>query len=395
MFKEKNLLVLSHTYNSFIKDPVEILSQEFNRVYVLVRYQPIAELSRYLPLSYFKSRSRFSKEQSFDLSNLPNNVEVIPLPLWYFPVKSKYFVVGKKHAKAALKMIKRKNITFDLIHSHFLWSAGYAAMKVKEQYNKPLVVTGHGYDIYDLPYRDERLKEGIQEVLKSADRVLTVSKKNRKDIKRLDEEKRVEVFPNGYSSSLFYHIDKEASRKKLDVAINKKVLLTVGSLETVKGYEYLVKAIMIVKEKYPDVLLVHIGGGSLEKKLKEMIKELGLEKNIILLGRKPHSELVDYLGACDMFVSSSLSEGNPTVMFESLACGKPFVGTQVGGIPDVITSEKYGYLCEPKDEKALANNILQAIDTQWDSKEILEYAKQFSWENICKSILDIYREVLK
>jgi glycosyltransferase involved in cell wall biosynthesis len=395
MLKNRNLLILSHTYNSFIKDPVEVLSKRFNKIYVLVRYQPVAELSRYIPLSHFKSRAKYSKKQSIDLSNLPSNVEVILLPLWYLPFKKIYYYVGKRHSKVALRMLKKKDIKFDLIHAHFTWSAGYVGMKIKDEYKKPLVVTVHGYDIYDLPKRGERLKEGITQVLKSTDRVLTVSKRNKEDIKRLEKERKIEILPNGYSSSLFYHIRKDISRKKKDLPPNRRILLSVGNLETVKGYEYLIKAIKIVKINYPNILCIHIGGGSLEQSLKETVRKFGLEDNIQFLGRKLHNQLVDYYNASDMFVSSSLSEGNPTVMFETLACGKPFIGTKVGGVPDIINSKKYGLLCEPKDEKALAENIIKGLNTKWESEEILKYSQQFAWENICKKIVKIYEDLLK
>ena len=394
MLKDKNLLVLSHTYNSFIKDPVEILSKEFKRVYVLVRYQPISELAKYIPFSFFKSRIKYSKEQSIDLTNLPSNVDVIPLPLWYLPFKRFYYPVGKQHARVALKVIKDRNIEFDLIHAHFLWSAGYAGEQIKKVYGKPLVVTGHGYDIYDLPNRDERLKKGIVTVLKNSNKVLTVSEKNKENLKSLGRSD-VKVFPNGYTNSLFYFKDKEKCRESLKLPMNKKILLTVGSLETVKGYEYMIEAIKIVKEKEPNILCLHIGGGSLEKSLRGFVESYGLENNFKFLGRIPHNQLVDYFGASDMFVSSSLSEGNPTVMFESLGCGKPFIGTRVGGVPDIVNSSDYGLLCEPKDIEKLSENIIKALNTKWDTEKILSYSKQFSWENICKEILKIYMEVLK
>ena len=101
------------------------------------------------------------------------------------------------------------------------------------------------------------------------------------------------------------------------------------------------------------------------------------------------------MNACDVFVLSSLNEGNPVVMFECLGCGKPFVGTRVGGIPEVITNEKLGYLVEPKDVEGLANAILKALNKEWDKEYILNYAKQFTWGEIAKNIGRVYNEVLE
>jgi len=390
---EKNLLILSHTYNSFIKDQVEIIAKDFKKVYVLVRYQPIAELSKYIPLSYVKSRAKYSKQYSIDLSNLPGNVEVTPVPLWYLPFKSLYYSVGKQHARAVLNIIKKKKIKFDLIHAHFGWSAGYAGMRVKERYNKPLIITAHGYDVYDLPFRNEKFNKTLKKVYTSADKVITVSDKNRQYLTKLGVE-NVSVLPNGYSKEIFYHKDQKICREELGLPMNRKLIFTIGNLEKVKGYEYLIDALNIVKKKYPDILLLHIGGGPLESVLKQKVKNLGLENEYRFLGKKPHSELVNYFGACDSFISSSLNEGNPTVMFESLACGKPFIGTKVGGVPEIINSPDYGLLADPGDSVFLADNILKSLDTKWDTQRILQYSKQFSWENISKKILNIYTEVL-
>ncbi|KUK77631.1 MAG: Glycosyl transferase group 1 [candidate division WS6 bacterium 34_10] len=395
MLKDKNLLILSHTYNSFIKDPVEILAKRFNKIYVLVRHQPISELGNIIPLPFFKNRAKYSKKYSIDLTDKPDNVEVIPVSFFYLPNKNIYLKAGPRHAREVIKTIEKEHIEFDLIHAHFAWSAGYAGVKVSEKYKKPLIVTGHGYDLYKLPLRSERFKEAIKGVFNKADQVLTVSNKNKEHILNMGVKNDVKVFPNGYTKELFYYKEQEECRKKLGLPLDRNIIFTIGHLEVQKGYEYLVKALKIVKEKNPDILCLHIGAGSLEGEIKELVKELDLEENIKFLGRKPHNTLVDYFGASDFFVSSSLVEGNPTVMFEALGCGKPFVGTKVGGVPEIIESEDYGLLCEAKDVKCLADNILKALDKDWDKGKILEYSKKFTWSNITEKIAEIYEKLLK
>ena len=99
------------------------------------------------------------------------------------------------------------------------------------------------------------------------------------------------------------------------------------------------------------------------------------------------------MNACDVFVLPSLNEGNPTVMFECLGCGKPFIGTSVGGVPDVINSEAYGLLVEPANPKDLAEKILIGLDKEWDYKKIRGYAEQFTWEDTAKEIVKVYNTV--
>lgn len=92
---------------------------------------------------------------------------------------------------------------------------------------------------------------------------------------------------------------------------------------------------------------------------------------------------------------SSLSEGNPTVMFEALGCGRPFVGTRVGGVPEVIVDDRLGILVEPGDPEALARAILQALEREWDHEYIRTYAQQFTWENIAKQVMEVYEAVMR
>lgn len=100
------------------------------------------------------------------------------------------------------------------------------------------------------------------------------------------------------------------------------------------------------------------------------------------------------MNAADLFVLPSLKEGNPTVMFEALGVGLPFVGTTVGGIPEIIISEDYGFLCRPADPGCLAEKILIALDKEWNRLEIQSYAKNFDVKILVKRILHIYEQLV-
>ncbi|GAH34690.1 unnamed protein product, partial [marine sediment metagenome] len=130
--------------------------------------------------------------------------------------------------------------------------------------------------------------------------------------------------------------------------------------------------------------------GTLMKDLKSQIKKLRLEDYVKLIGSKPHDEIPLWMNAANIFVLPSLNEGNPTVMFEALGVGLPFIGTNVGGVSEIIPSEDYGLICEQANRKKLAEKILIGLDKEWDRDKILEYAKRFTWEKIAKEIIKIY-----
>ncbi len=388
----KKLLVVCHSYNNFQKDSIEGLSAYLEQIKVFVRANPFAEISNYLALPQLE---RFKKSYKIDLSGTPPNIDVMSTPLWYLPGDRSYKSLGIKHFNAVKKAIQYHPQAFDLIHAHFIWSSGYAGARLKEKYDVPFVVTGHGYDVYSLPFKDDEWRAKIEYVLNTADHIITVSQSNLACIKKLDVSTPVTVIPNGFRSDLFYPRDTLECRKMLDLPQDKKIILTVGNLEPVKGQKYLVEAVQKVIRERKDVLCVIVGAGKVRTTLTRQIRSLGLEDYIMLVGGKPHGEISLWMNACDFFILPSLNEGNPTVMFETLGCGKPFVGTRVGGVPEIITSDEYGLLVEPADPDDLAEKILVALDRRWDRGYILQYAERFTWENIAREIINVYAQVLK
>jgi glycosyltransferase involved in cell wall biosynthesis len=311
------------------------------------------------------------------------------------PTDSQYIKLGKKHFRAVNKKIQQEDINFDIVHSHFTWTSGYVGAKLKEKYDVPFVVTAHGYDIYKLPFKGYEWKSRIEFVLNSADHIITVSNSNLECIKKLDVFTPVTILPNGFDSNKFYPRDQNECRNQLNLPQDKSIILTVGNLEEVKGQKYLIEAMREIIKFREDVLCYIVGSGPLENKLKKQISLAGLENYVKLVGAKSHSLIPIWINACDIFVLPSLNEGNPTVLVECLGCGKPFVGTNVGGIPEIVNSGDYGILCNPKNSKELTKNIFIALNREWNFVEIEKYANQFSWKQISSRIDNLYFSILK
>lgn len=389
--KKSSLMVLSDHYLTFVKDQTECIASEFRQINICIRHNSIAELSNYLPINCLKPfRSRSIK----DLSALPENISVHSFNLPYLPIDLMRKKLGNRFFRAVDKLLQNEQNTCDLIHAHFLWPNGYAGALLKEKYGIPLVVTAHGYDIYDLPFRDQEWRDRIVQTLEAADAVITVSKRNEECIRSLGVTKPVHVIPNGFRSDLFHPRDQTECREALGLPLNRKIVLTVGNLVEVKGHCYLVEAIADMNKNHPDTFCVIIGSGSLKGKLERQVRSLGLMENVLLVGGKPHEEIPLWMNACDIIVLPSLNEGNPTVMFESLGCGKPFIGTDVGGIPEIITSDQYGLVVKPGDAQDLADALTRALSIEWNREAIREYAEQFTWDAIANDVLDVYSHAL-
>jgi len=228
---------------------------------------------------------------------------------------------------------------------------------------------------------------------------LVVSRKQIKNFEMVMErnliEEKVDIVFNGFDSELFKPMDRKEARSKLSLPPDKKIILNVANLVPVKGHKYLIEAIQKIVKVRDDVLVLIVGDGPLRRDLETQVKKLNLESYVKLVGAKPHHEIPLWMNAADLLVLPSLSEGNPTVMFEALGVGLPFVGTAVGGVPEIITSEDYGLLCPPKDPECLAEKILIALDKEWDREKIRKYAEQFTWDRIAKKTLEVYSMVIK
>lgn len=392
MFKDKTILYVVHNYNNFQKDPIEESAKYFKKVYVLVRYKPISKIVKYWPIKWLK---KYDDSKVIALRDVPNNVEVIRTPVWYWPYGFMHKILGGSHFRAVDKAIKEYNIKFDLVHCHFLWSSGYVGMRVKEKYNIPFVVTGHGFDVYELPFTNNWWRNNIKNILKHTNHIITVGRKNKGYLLKLGiKGSKISVIGNGYNSKLFFPLDRDTVRKDLGIDKNRRILLSVGNLERVKGHKYLIMAINILKEKYPNILCYIIGEGSLRGELEKLINDYSLGDNVFLLGYLKHEELNKWINVCDIFVLPSLAESFGIVQLEAFACGKPVVATRNAGSLDMIKSSKYGLLCNIRDSGDLADKIGKAFDTKWVQREILKHVEAFGLDKRIQDICRIYEQII-
>jgi len=385
---DKDLLIVCHNYDTFVKSQVDPLAASFDSVTVLVRYNPLAAVAEHLPIQWLRP---YRKDAKLDLAAVPDNVTVEVTPLVYLPTKRGYEQLGSQHARALRAQVDRLGVDPDLIHAHFTWTAGYAATQLARERDVPMLLTVHAN-------RDRFLDEytsGVQaiyETWRDADAVVRVNERDVALLERYSEN--VRAIPNGFSRDRYRLIDQAEARSMLGVDPDRKVLFTLGTLKRRKGHRFLLEAMEEVVEAHPEALCVIGGQGATRRNLERQVQELGLSDHVEILGFVPESDVDVWMNACDVFCLPSLSEGNPTVMFEALGCGKPYVGTAVGGVGEIITAEEYGLLCDPADPEALTAILVDALDRDWDGERIRAYAEAFTWENVTSEIEALYATVL-
>lgn len=388
--EDRRLMVLSDHYLTFVKDQVELLAKRFAHTDVYVRYHPATEISKVFPAPRLKA---FRKDSLIDPTNLPGNVSICPVPLFYLPCDHQFKRIGERYYNAVENRLQKSGAYPDLVHAHFVWPNGFVGAKLKEEYGTPFVVTAHGYDIYDLPFRDAEWKERIEAILNVADVVITVSNSNRECVERLNVTTPVKIVPNGFRHDLFYPMRKETCRNALNLPVERKIILSVGNLMEVKGHTYLIDAMSEVAQRRKDVLCLIVGRGELKHRLEEKISSLGLKQYVRLVGGKPHSEIPLWMNACDLFVLPSLRESFGIVQVEAMACGKPVVATKNGGSEEIVTPGKTGLLCDVADPRSLAESIIRALDMPWDTDAIMKGSGLYAWGNIGKEVLRMYSSI--
>ncbi len=389
------ILIVSPHYNTFVKGSVEAVAKRVESVEVLVHHNRFTDLLRYIPLGgYLDYARRFTRGKLLNLEGKPDNVRVHFISKFYFPPSSRNPKVGDVFAKEMIRVVRKERIEADIIHSHFIWPPGYIGAKIKSELGARLIVTGHGYDVYDLPFRGKEWMDRVKWVLSQADGVTTVSRSNIRILtgKLGVDTDKVHLIPNGVSS-IFKPVDKTQARSQLGIEREKRIVLSVGSLIEIKGHEYLIKAMKELRDSGSEIVTYIIGEGHLKGRLINMARELG--DSVKIVGPRPHNEIPLWMNAADILALPSLREGTPTVMLEALACGTPLVGSKVGGIPDIITSEDYGILVEPGNPRELAMAIAEALNKKWDRGKIARYGSQFYWDNIAERIIRLYERVLE
>lgn len=225
--------------------------------------------------------------------------------------------------------------------------------------------------------------------IKTADIITFVSEYDRKNIierTRCDCFNKTRVIYNNVNTPRI----KELSKVPAIEFGHKFTVGFVGNLyEEGKGIKYLIKAFYYVKKAATDCLLIIIGTGPDELKLKQLCVSLDLQDNVIFTGWVENP--LQYMKGFDLLVLPSLHEAFGMVLVESMFVGTPVIASRVGGIPEVLKYDEL--LFEPADCQALAEKILKLMRSKKDYNKAVELCKErkqkfiFNWDEVMINLL--------
>ena len=140
------------------------------------------------------------------------------------------------------------------------------------------------------------------------------------------------------------------------------VVGNIAALVPHKGQRHLIEAAHLVVQKLPDVRFVILGEGELREALERLVKEYHLEKHVLLPGFR--TDVLGCLKSFDVFVMSSVTEGLGTSLLDAMACSRPIIATNAGGIPEVVDDGVSGLLVPPRDHHAMADAIVALVSNE-------------------------------
>lgn len=153
--------------------------------------------------------------------------------------------------------------------------------------------------------------------------------------------------------------------KSTIISSNKEFnIVSISRLVYRKGILDLIDAAQIVCDKYPQTVFTLIGKGPLENKIRKKIKEYDLKNNFKLIGEVANNQIKKYIQASSVVVIPSYYEGLPLVLLETIASGKPVIGTSINGIKDIINDGKDGLLVPIKNPQLIAKAIIRLIENK-------------------------------
>jgi len=313
-----------------------------------------------------------------------------------FPGFLAYF--GAEHRmNQSIKRCFQKNTykyDFDLIHSHYAFPDGYAALMLSKRSHKPYVVTCRGSDLDITAKRNNILYDRILITVSNAERVIVPSPRLADTFYEL-----FQFYPTVISNGIFTsNIYLDTSPLGAEYS-GRRVLLSASQLIPSKGIDFNIRAVKRLLEQYPNIIYLVIGDGPERTNLEKLVLEMGLTSHIKFLGALPHQIVMQYMSFCDIFSVPSWQETFGLVYTEAMAHGVPVIGVEGQGIAGVVQHGTNGMLVKSRDIDSLVNALTYLLAHPEKARAMGKQARElvvreYTWE--CNAIKhkELYEEIL-
>jgi len=312
-----------------------------------------------------------------------------------------------------IRFMQIDDVQYHLIHANFFMSA-LVAMQLKEILDIPYVVTYHALGKVRRMYQEAQDKFPLErldiekQTASKADLVIAECPQDKQDQCSLYEvdPARIAVVPCGFNPAEFYPVNQSLARSYLGLYKEEHIILQLGRMVPRKGVDNVINALSMLRTRNTRLLIV---GGETEipdpascpeiGRLQEIAKSQGVSSFVTFIGRRDRRVLKYYYSAADIFITTPWYEPFGITPLESMACGTPVIGSDVGGIKYSVKDGETGYLVPPNDPVALAGKIDRMLQNHKLIKKmqlnaIKRVHRLFTWDRIACMIAGIYEGLL-
>ncbi len=336
------------------------------------------------PSFNFPNVSSFDESQSFKTIRYKGGRKVSKINLLYL-IYNAYFYLRTNYKQ------------YDIIHCTD-WPTQIALNVVSKLIPLEFSITNYGSEI--LAYRSNKLLKFLSSGLfNRAKAIITISEFTKHLIEQhhIDfvNSERINVIPCGIGHNMLYEPIKHVNhfKKRLGIAIDCFVFLTLSRIDIRKGHELVLKCLInMPKEILEKIKYVIVGEGFYMKKLKKIVQDYNLDKYVIFTGYIEECDKIAIYDLCDVYIMPSRQvgvgvEGFGISFLEAAARGKPSIASNHGGVPEVVLNSKTGLLVEQDDLDGLKNAMISIYHNEKLCKNLGIAAKErvkkeFTWERI-------------
>lgn len=240
-------------------------------------------------------------------------------------------------------------------------------------------------------------------VLENSDLIIVLSEFSKNYLKKeyfLAEDK-IRTIPGGVDENLFctHEMPKKELRGRLNLPVNKKIIITTRRLVARMGLENLISAFGRILKKRNDVFLLVVGEGFLREKLEQIINREKLQEHVLLLGAKDNREIADYYRSADLFVMpSEYAEWFGLSTLEALACGTIAMGTPAGATGEILSKLDERLVFKDVTAEAIADGIELFLEDDFIEairRKLRNFIlDNYTWSAVFKNVESVFYEVI-
>ncbi len=334
-----------------------------------------------------------------------------------FVVKDALWPLMPAFRDALLEFAARDGVAYDLLHGNF-WMSGWVVAEVSQRLGIPAVHIFHAMG------KTKQLHQGSadtspdgrieveSEVIAAVDRLIAQCPSERDEL--VDDygadPNKVVLIPSAVNIERFQPVSRDQARQQIGLNTDELVIGYIGRMMPRKDVRNLVHATALLKQQTDlSFTLLLVGGETADADpvatpeigvLQQLAAELGIADRVRFVGKRQPDMLRYYYSAADVVVTTPWYEPFGLTPLEAMACGRPVIGSAVGGITYTIDNEVTGLLVSPRDPAALADALLRLL-TQTERREQMgqdarkRVEREFTWATVAERTAALYQTLLE